>query len=142
MPHTGRKCLNANFIYCATYLFRFFLGRSTLTNYCKHFPKSICREFISPVGYLNFFILDVIFDRIHWSQYGAHFMFHNNLYPGGTSTEMTCAIKHWWAMVAYPSRSRFLYILHSSLYSKCHILSIQYKSIDPVEAPTGECGFL
>ncbi len=26
--------------------------RSSLTNYCKHFPKSICREFISPVGYV------------------------------------------------------------------------------------------
>ncbi len=24
MPHTGLKCLNANFIYCATYLFIFF----------------------------------------------------------------------------------------------------------------------
>ncbi len=39
------------------YLFRirfFFFWWSTLTNYCKHFPKSICREFISPVGY--FFI--------------------------------------------------------------------------------------
>ncbi len=32
-------------------LFRFFFLRSTLTNYCKHFPKSICGEFISPVGY-------------------------------------------------------------------------------------------
>ncbi len=36
------------------YLFRiwFFFWCSTLTNYCKHFPKSISREFISRVGYL------------------------------------------------------------------------------------------
>ncbi len=33
------------------YIFRFVFLRSTLTNYCKHFTKSICREFISPVGY-------------------------------------------------------------------------------------------
>ncbi len=59
MPHTGLKCLNANFIYYAThrpgghFLFiqNLFFWRSTLTNYCKHFPKNICREFISPVGY-------------------------------------------------------------------------------------------
>ncbi len=24
-----------------------------VTNYCKHFPQSICREFVSPVGYLS-----------------------------------------------------------------------------------------
>ncbi len=38
----------------AGYFFRIrflFFWRSTLTNYCKHFPKSISREFISPVGY-------------------------------------------------------------------------------------------
>ncbi len=29
-----------------------FFWRSTLTNYCKHFPKSIYKEFISPVGNL------------------------------------------------------------------------------------------
>ncbi len=67
MPHTGLKYLNANFICCATellgkggdiffYLFRiwlhFFCCLSTLTNYCKHFPKNICREFISQVGYI------------------------------------------------------------------------------------------
>ncbi len=37
--------------------FRYFFLQSTLTNYCNHFPKSICREFISPVGY---FYLEVL----------------------------------------------------------------------------------
>ncbi len=30
---------------------------STLTNYWKHFPQSICREFITPVGYFVFLLL-------------------------------------------------------------------------------------
>ncbi len=34
--HTGLKCLNANFV--------------MPHNCCKHFPKSICREFISNSG--------------------------------------------------------------------------------------------
>ncbi len=74
MPCTGLKCLNANFICCATQLLGglrggggliqnliFFwddLHSATLTNYCKHFPKSICREFISPTGL--FFLLPCI----------------------------------------------------------------------------------
>ncbi len=60
--HTGLKCLNANYVmphscrgggdHFLKFRIRFFfLWRSSLTNYCKHFPKSICREFISPVGY-------------------------------------------------------------------------------------------
>ncbi len=37
-------------------LFIFLFWWSTLTNYWKHFPQSICIEFISPVGYFfNFF---------------------------------------------------------------------------------------
>ncbi len=60
----GLKCLNANFFIMLKKWgggiffhseFEFFL-RSSLTNYCKHFPKSICREFISPVGYFFHFI--------------------------------------------------------------------------------------
>ncbi len=42
------NCLGGGFFFIQ---FFFFL-QSTLTNYCKHFPKSICREFISPEGYI------------------------------------------------------------------------------------------
>ncbi len=44
--------------------------RSTLTNYCKHFPKIICREFISPGGYFYISIKKSIFTAwtlsFHW----------------------------------------------------------------------------
>ncbi len=53
------KVNNAHGYYIISWSFIYsecFWGRSTLTNYCKHFPKSICREFISPVSYLFIFI--------------------------------------------------------------------------------------
>ncbi len=63
MPHTGLNCLNANFIYYATHLRG--RGGGAFIIYSEFFlddlhlqiiaiislPKSICREFISPVGY-------------------------------------------------------------------------------------------
>ncbi len=55
---------NANLICYATqlpggwggaFLYSDFLFlRPTLTNYCLHFPNSICREFTSPVGYFYY----------------------------------------------------------------------------------------
>ncbi len=66
MPCTSLKCVNTNFICYATQLpgggafffliqnmIYFWGGRSTLANYCKHFSKSICTEFISPLGYFS-----------------------------------------------------------------------------------------
>ncbi len=63
MPHIGMNCLNANSISYATQLLGWggdFLLIQNLNFFCDDLhlqiiasisPKSICREFISPVGY-------------------------------------------------------------------------------------------
>ncbi len=58
----------------------FFFLRSTLKNYCKHFPKSICREFISPVGYfINFSeeLTRVGFTSKPWKYIDSGVVFYN-----------------------------------------------------------------
>ncbi len=73
--HTCLKCVNANFICYATQLpgrghfFKFriwfiYFWRSTLTNYCKHFPKSICREFISPVAIFFYYNANDLLEHV------------------------------------------------------------------------------
>ncbi len=64
---------------------------STLTNYWKHFSQSICREFISPVGYFYIIVLfcsvgalfqpkwqKVTFGKHTLKNYGSHML---NLLP-------------------------------------------------------------
>ncbi len=86
MPCTDVKCLNAKFISYSTqlpsdriffYSNIFFFWRSTFTHFCKHFPKSICREFISPVGY--FFFIKGAQGIPHMEYWSTHSTGHNQL---------------------------------------------------------------
>ncbi len=46
-----KMILHTNSWECISWFFTFLFWWSPLTNYSKHFPQSICGEFISPWGY-------------------------------------------------------------------------------------------